>query len=105
MRKNTIEVLKQLQAPFAQSGFEYIVDAVEIINQDRSKYRKNLSRLYYAVGECKGISETNVERGIRTTKESIFSKANEDLLIEIFGNKDSMKNGDFLYALSYEVED
>lgn len=104
MRKETIEVLKQLQAPFAQAGFEYILVAVDLVSNNRDFFRKDIVGLYEKVAELKQTTGTRVERSIRHTKEAIFKNANDDLLIEIFGTNKNMKSGDFLYALSYEMK-
>lgn len=104
MRKETIEILKQLQAPFSHAGFEYILVAVELITESRDTYRKDIIGIYEKVAELKKTTGNCVERSIRHTKEAIFNNANEDLLIEIFGTNKNMKSGDFLFALSYEVK-
>ena len=100
----TKSILHQLGIGKSYSGYNYILYALELIEQDESVLTGITKVLYIDIAREFHTSDTCVERNIRKVIEVIWkhSETNKSLIIKIFGNKSGVNkpsNKDFLELL------
>ena len=100
----TKSILHQLGIGKSYSGYNYILYALELIEQDESVLTGITKVLYIDIAREFHTSDTCVERNIRKVIEVIWkhSETNKSLIIKIFGNKfgvNKPSNKDFLELL------
>ena len=100
----TKSILHQLGIGKSYSGYDYILYAIELIEQDESVLTGITKVLYIDIAREFHTSDTCVERNIRKVIEVIWkhSENNKPFIINIFGNKFGVKkpsNKEFLELL------
>lgn len=85
----TKNVLHQLGIGKSYSGYDYILYAIDLIEQDESVLTGITKILYIDIAREFHTSDTCVERNIRKVIEVIWkhSDTNNLLILKIFGNK------------------
>lgn len=101
MRNKTIDVLIEMGVPADCCGFQYIVDAMFLL--DNLEWRnEKLTALYYKIGTINNVSVSKVERGIRTAFATVFRNGNKKM-VERYLSTQNKKNGNLLYVLHYRL--
>lgn len=88
-RLTTKGILHQLGIGKSYSGYDYILYAIELIEQDESVLTGITKILYLDIAREFHTSDTCVERNIRKVIEVIWkeSQTNKTLILKIFGHK------------------
>lgn len=97
-------ILHQLGIGKAYSGYDYILYAIQLMEQDESVLAGITKILYLDIAREFHTSDTCVERNIRKVIEIIWkhSETNNFLILKIFGSKfctDKPSNKEFLELL------
>ena len=101
MRKKIIDELIALGVPVGVFGFEYIVDAIELI-QDKEWRDGKIVALYYEISKKNNVPSTRVERCIRSALESALKNdASEELKMYLKAQEPTNRN--ILHALYYKI--
>jgi len=100
----TKSVLRQLGIGKSYSGYDYILYAIELIEQDESILTGITKILYIDIAREFHTSDTCVERNIRKVIEVIwkYSETNNLLILKIFGSQfetNKPSNKEFLELL------
>ena len=90
--ENTVtgkSILHQLGIGKSYSGYDYILYAIELIEQNESVLTSITKILYIDIARKFHTSDTCVERNIRKVIEVIWkkSKTNKTLILKIFGSQ------------------
>lgn len=106
MKYNLIakSVMHQLGIGKSYSGYDYIIDSIDLIMNDESILNNVTKILYIDVAKERHTSQTCVERNIRKVIEVIWNHAEENsaLITKIFGDKHLLRkpsNKEFLELL------
>lgn len=85
----TKSVLHQLGIGKSYSGYDYILDSIDLIMHNEDTLNNVTKVLYIDVAKEHHTSQTCVERNIRKVIEVIWNHAEENsaLITKIFGNK------------------
>ena len=85
----TKSVLHQLGIGKSYSGYDYILDSIDLIMHNENTLNNVTKVLYIDVAKEHHTSHTCVERNIRKVIEVIWNHAEENssLIVKIFGNK------------------
>lgn len=97
MKNKAINALIEMGMPADIKGFQYIVDAMCLF-EDESWRRTKTTALYYKLGEMHNTTSTRVERAIRHAFGNIITKG--DLKsIEKYLTMQNTTNGNLLHVL------
>lgn len=106
MRKRCEEILLKLGITPDLSGFNYIADAVEMINKNQEI---KITLMYREIARKYDKRDANIERAIRhaisgvnPNGEAYKKYINANLVKETSG---AMNNGAFLHTLAYRVRE
>lgn len=106
MRKKTGDILLKLGITPDLSGFNYIIDMVEMINNGELT---KMTKAYRDISKKYGHTENGVERCIRHAISKINTASVEfEQYIDATISKESngnMVNSAFLYTLAYRVKE
>lgn len=92
----------------ALKGFDYIIDSVEMINENREFLYSITNLLYPTLAEKYKCTPSSVERCIRHAIEKSFENARASIIEKIFGNtynfaKGKPTNAEYLGALAEQI--
>lgn len=93
MKDKICYMLKELSVPPHLIGFEYIIDAVEIVLNNHDVLNAVTKELYPAIAKKHNSTGSRVERAIRNAVEHSFDNAPTDVLRSVFGNTINMHTG------------
>ena len=107
-RKEISKLLMKTGMSPSLRGFDYIIDAVEMIDGDREFLYSITGLLYPAIAEKYNCKPSNVERCIRHAIETSFDYAKASVIEKIFGNaynqmKGRPTNAEYLGALAEQA--
>ena len=103
--KDIMTALNKLEAPKANLGYMYTIDALLLMQEDVSYFNK-ITALYKVVGKKHNTTASRVERAIRHEVELIFTQSNLSGIEEIFGTyrkNNKVPNKEFLVSLYYYI--
>lgn len=103
--KDIMAVLNKLEAPKANLGYMYTIDALLLMQEDVSYFNK-ITALYEVIGKKHNSTAHRVERAIRHEVELIFTQSNLSRIEEIFGTyrkNNKVPNKEFLISLYYYI--
>ena len=106
MEKNIKRKLLEVGINPSLSGYDYTIEALQLIIKDRKAYRGKLSTLYKDVADKFNTRVCRVERNIRTAMRSACQNGGNDKFKEIFGiysdnNVDvCLTNSHFIWGLA-----
>lgn len=75
--------LRKLGIPASLTGFRYIIDAIEMIDENEQYLHCITKALYPDIAKMHNVPTPTVERNIRHAIETAFSNGNKELLEEI----------------------
>lgn len=90
MKKRIFEELMKIGVPCNLSGFDYIIEAVEMVLTDESFLRFVTTKLYPTIAENHSKKPAQVERCIRNAVEKSFDCGLAD---EYFGAQTNPESG------------
>lgn len=95
------EILKRLGIYPNLKGYAYLTTAVEICTKNPDIITEGLvtKRLYPGIAQKFDTTDTRVERAIRHAIEIGMRRGDKELLKEIFGTKEKIKNSEFIATL------
>lgn len=100
-------LITEMGIRYSNAGFNYIVEAVMYVckNNESSNIRMSVTKeIYPYVSKKVGNKSSNVERAIRHSVGSIFTKGNLNKITKVFPywdpEKESITNGDFIYGIA-----
>lgn len=107
-RKSVSEILMKTGMSPSLRGFDYILDALDLIDGDRGFLHSMTKLLYPAIAEKYSLTPSKVERCIRHAIEVSFSYAGADELEKIFSSayspvKGRPTNAEYLGALAEQI--
>ncbi len=74
-------------------GFDFLMDAMELANNDVTLLRKLTKELYPQIAEKNGTTWQHVERGIRFAIETAWDRGDDDFHEKVFGYSYSRTRG------------
>ena len=78
-------IIKELGMPANLSGYHYIRDAITMVINDIDTIKSITKVIYPNVAKLHNTTASRVERGIRHAIEMGWERANEDLIMKLFG--------------------
>ena len=98
-------IIKELGIPANLSGYHYIRCAVELLIDDIVLIKSITKVVYPMVAKRFDVTPTRAERAIRHAIELGWSRANEDMLMRLFGysisaDKGKPTNSEFLATVA-----
>lgn len=103
MKRKVINALLDLGIPAGIKGFDYIVDAIDLM-QDKEWRNGKITALYYKIGEQNNATVSRVERGMRTAFNAALKNTDSETLKKYLGNQ-KPTNGNILHALYYKLSE
>ena len=97
MRNKTINALIEMGMPADIKGFKYIVDAMELFENEENRFGKT-TVLYYEIGKKNNVTATSVERTIRHAFGIVLTKGNLES-VEKYLTMQNYTNGNLLHVL------
>lgn len=103
-------LLKELGVPQHVLGYEYLVQATQMVIDDKSVLHKVTTQMYPAIAQTHGTTAQRVERAIRNAVQHVFDNTNNmDVKQRIFGNSIKAETGKptnahFIAALVEELK-
>lgn len=94
MRERTEDLLLRLGFAPHLEGFDYIVDAVELVLNDPDVMRKITTRLYPVVGKRHNVNYKSAERAMRTCIDKAVTLRG-DLISEILLLPPRLESGSY----------
>ena len=91
MEKKIVKVLNKLGVPVHLKGYKYIVEAIALCYEN-TEIRMS-KELYIEIASRHNDKPSRVERAIRHAIEVTWSKIDEDVSQEIFGNSIDARKG------------
>lgn len=107
MEKDAMKTLLwKLGANYSYAGFDFVLEAVEMLKEDRKALQYITKELYLPIALKYNTTEKCVERNIRTIIKTVWEYGNRELLDEIAGRKlkEKPNNRDFLASLVWYSE-
>lgn len=101
MKSKVINALLDMGVPAGIKGFDYIVDAIELM-QGKEWRNGKITVLYYKIGEQNDTTASRVERGMRTAFNAALKNTDAETLKKYLGNQ-KPTNGNLLHALYYKL--
>ena len=99
----TEDLLLEIGANPSLKGFEYIVDAIQKLQQ-RPCLKYHMMALYEIVAEKHNCKKGNVERAIRSTKEIVLTRGNLENIYKYFPSmNEKFNNANFLCTLNLYI--
>lgn len=82
------------------AGFRCLIDALDLISEDKTPYVPHMMELYKAVGRRNGCSQSNAERNIRYAIKTYYDR-NPEYPVELTPDfrKGTLSNREFLMRL------
>ena len=102
MKNKIINALIELGMPASVKGFDYIIDAITILNDVDWGYESKITALYYKVAKKNNTTTARVERCIRHAFSIVLMEGNEDA-INKYLPKTKRTNGNLLKTLSFKI--
>ena len=107
-RKAVSELLMEAGMSPSLRGFDYILDAMELIDGDRGFLYSVTRLLYPAIAEKYGSTPSKIERCIRYAVSISFNYAGADTLEKVLGSayspmKGRPTNAEYLGALAEQI--
>lgn len=101
MRKRIYKELQAIGAKQAITGFDYLVQAIEIQCDENTRIKK-YTDLYAVIAKDALTTPSRVERSIRHEIEIIFAdtRKTEEQLLDIFGTTDKPCNSEFIACMA-----
>lgn len=105
MKSKIAYTLKVLGVPTNLSGFDCLIEAIDIVLKDHSKIHAITKELYPLIAEKCGLAnKVRVERDIRHAIETAFNVAPPEVMQRVFGNtidynKGKVTNGTFIATI------
>ena len=100
----TENLLLEIGANPSLKGFEYIVDAIQELQQ-RPCLKYHMMTLYEIVAEKHNCKRENVERAIRSAKDIVLTRGNLENLYKYFPSiSEKFNNANFLCTLNLYIE-
>lgn len=95
------KVMHQLGAPAHVKGYQYVVDAIMLVIEDKNSINAVTKVLYPTVAKKNGTTSSRVERAIRHVIEIMWSRGDIKELENMFGstvdpNKGKPTNSEFI---------
>lgn len=97
MKNKTINALLEMGMPANNKGFQYIVDAMVMFEDDEVRNGK-ITYLYRLIAKKHNASWSNVERCIRNAFEVVLTRGNLKA-VEKYLTMQSPTNGNLLHTL------
>lgn len=97
MRNKAINVLIEMGVPADIKGFQYIVDAMELFEDEKIKNGK-ITMLYCDIAEMHGTTAAGVERSIRHAFSVAITKG-KPACVEKYLTMQNTSNGNLLHVL------
>ena len=85
LKVTTSRLLKELGVPVNLNGYEYLVEAIELVINDKAYIKAICKKLYPTIATQHGVTIGCVERSIRHAIKKSFERGNCDLINKIFG--------------------
>lgn len=101
MKNKVIDILIEMGIPADNCGFQYIVDAMELLQQKEWRYVK-LTALYHKIGIMNNVTISRVERGMRTAFAAAYQNGSEEMIKKYLSTQ-NRTNGNLLYILYYRI--
>ncbi len=101
-------VLSEFNVKHSNNGYNYIIYGIHLIHQNPNTLNHITKTLYIDIANQFSTSITCVERGIRTTVETIWSHRNDNLrlFLKIFGSNHTHRpTNTIFFKLLYEYID
>lgn len=104
----TTEIMKALDkigAPKSTLGYKYIIDAITLLSEDTSYFRK-ITMMYHEIGSHNNSNAHRIERAIRHEVELIYKHGNPENIDKVIGTyrkNGKLPNKEFLTSLYYHV--
>ena len=98
MRENIEKLLMDAGITPNLMGFDYLIDAIEMINE--SSIKPQMSEIYLSLGEKYQIEWKCVERCIRTA----INKMDLEFWVKIGGRSNKLKNAEVIFTLALFVK-
>lgn len=93
MKDKICYTLKELGVPPHLLGFDYLVEAIELVHLNHDLLHAITKELYPAIAERHHTTGSKVERAIRNAIEMGFDNSTPELLKSVFGNTINMHSG------------
>ena len=93
MKDKICYMLKELSIPPHLNGFDYLIEAIEMVYNDPSTLHAITKELYPNIAKSHGSTKSMVERNIRHAVEWCFDNSTPELLKDVFGNTVNMTSG------------
>lgn len=97
MKNKTINALLEMGMPAGIKGFQYIVEAMILFSDEKTRYGK-IMFLYYEIAKKHNTKPTGVERAIRHAFGIVFEKGNLEA-VEKYLTRKNTTNGNLLHVL------
>jgi hypothetical protein len=78
-------LLRELRAPYSVMGYEFMICAIKIVVNDRTKLRSLRNGLYEEIAESCDGTVHSIERGLSHLVNVIFERTPESNLVRVFG--------------------
>lgn len=91
MKNKTINALIEMGMPAGINGFDYIVDAMCLFEEDNA-WKHKISALYWKISQIYGVSEGSVERCIRHAFSVLLTKGNQKAVRKYLGNQNPVNS-------------
>jgi hypothetical protein len=101
MTQKIRKLLKKLNIAPNLSGYFYLMDAIEMVYENKEDYINATIELYSDVARKYNHTMPNVERGIRTA----ISKMDIELFKQIFKYNGKVNNRVFIYMVADELDE
>lgn len=100
-----MKALDKLGAPKSNLGYKYIIDALTLLSEDASYFRKT-TMMYHEIGSRNNSNASRVERAIRHEIELIYKHGNTeniDTVIGTYRKNGKLPNKEFITSLYYHI--
>ena len=97
MKNKAINALSEMGAPANVKGFQYIVDAM-LLFEDESYRNGKILALYHKIGKMNKENPSMVERAIRYAFDVVLTKGNLEA-VEKYLTMQNPTNGNLLHVL------
>lgn len=105
----TISLLLELGIMPNRKGFDMIIEAIELVRNDRNRYMGSITKqLYPTLAKKFNTTPHRVERNIRSAIEAAFDNGAAMNFTELFGgcraDKGKLENSAFISVCALEIE-